>query len=398
MTRPSITTAARLGEVREYYFSRKLREIRDRRAAGEDILNLGIGSPDLPPPAAAIENLGTDVSAAGAHGYQGYGGIPEWRGALRRWYGDAFAVELADDEVLPLAGSKEGIVHLALALLEPGRTMLHPDPGYPAYPAAARLAQADNLGYRMPARGESAADWCEAIAQSCGTADVRVVFVNSPHMPTGQVLDRDHLAALAAFAKTRGAVLVSDNAYGYYHPAGPRSVLEVPEAREVGVELNSLSKSHHMPGWRLGALVGRADVVAAALQVKSNLDSGQFRPVQAGAAAALATPWSWHELQLEQIAARRAVGEELLGCLGCAIPPHQHGLFVWARLPAGHSDAEAFCDVVLDEAAVFFPPGTVFGVRGEGHVRLSLCSPRSVLEEGLRRVRTTSIAVQTVTA
>ena len=398
MTRPNIQTAARLGEVREYYFSRKLREIRDRRAAGEDILNLGIGSPDLPPPPAVVEALHRDVDSAGAHGYQGYGGIPTWRGALAEWYRRAYDVALDDDELLPLAGSKEGIVHLALALLEPGRTLLHPDPGYPAYPAAARLAQADSLGYPLPVDDEPPARWRERLEQLCGRRQVGIVFVNSPHMPTGRVLDEAHLTALAAFAKNRGAVAVSDNAYGYYHPAGPRSALRTPAFREVGVELNSLSKSHHMPGWRLGVLAGRADVLAAALQVKSNLDSGQFRPVQVGAAAALSTPWAWHAEQLAEIEARRSVGEGMLRLLGCRPLPAQHGLFVWAQLPDGREDSEAFCDDVLDEAGVFFPPGTVFGPGGAGCVRLSLCSPREVLAEATDRIARSSLALRTVAA
>lgn len=398
MSDAHLDTADRLGAVREYYFSRKLREIGERRRAGDTIVNLGIGSPDLPPPPAAAEALRGDLTGVGAHGYQGYGGIPAWRSSLRGWYADAYGVQLADDEVLPLAGSKEGIAHLSLALLQPGRTVLHPDPGYPAYPAAARLAQADSLGYPLPYPGQSPAAWIDTLRQLAGDADVRLAFVNSPHMPTGQVLGDDYLAALAAFAKTRGAVLVSDNAYGYYHPAGPRSVLDVPGAREVAVELNSLSKSHHMPGWRLGVLAGRADVLHAALQVKSNLDSGQFRPVQAGAAAALATPWPWHATQLAEIAQRRSIGERLLESLGCEVPVGQHGLFIWAALPTGPfaHDSEGFCDAVLDATGVFFPPGTVFGPGGEGYVRLSLCSPREVLTEALALTRSCSLAASPV--
>ena len=399
MSRPPLRTAARLGEVREYYFSRKLREIRVRRAAGEPILNLGIGSPDLPPPPEAVAALRRDVAEASAHGYQGYGGTPAWREALRTWYRAAYGVDLDDAEVLPLAGSKEGIVHLALALLEPGTAMLHPDPGYPAYPSAARLAQARSLGYALPAEGESPAAWAASLERLVGRADLRLLFVNSPHMPTGRVLGRDYLTALVAFAKTRDAVLVSDNAYGYYHPEKPTSLLALPGAREVAVELNSLSKSHHMPGWRLGVLAGRPDVVHAALQVKSNLDSGQFRPVQAGAVAALATPWAWHAAQLAEIAARRRLGGELLGRLGCEVVGEQSGLFVWARLPTGFGEgSEAFCDRVLEQSGVFFPPGTVFGPRGEGFVRLSLCSPRDVLAEAHARVGAVSFAATTATA
>ena len=378
--------ADRLGEVREYYFSRKLREIAERRGAGQDILNLGIGNPDLPPPPAVAAALLGDLRQPGSHGYQPYAGTRRWRRALRQWYGERYGVTLGEEEVLPLTGSKEGIAHLCLAYLQPGRAALYPDPGYPAYAAAARLAQGRPLPYPMPEPDEAPAAWVQRVGAARGGEAPAVLFVNSPHMPTGQVLSRGHLEALVAFAKTHDCLLVSDNAYGYYHPDGPTSLLAVPGAREVAVELNSLSKSHHLAGWRLGALVGRPDVLAATLRVKSNFDSGQFRSVQAGGSVALTTEWEWHRRQLERIAGRRVVGEQLLAELGCEVAPDQHGLFAWARLPAGVGDAEAWCDDLLDRHLVFVPPGTVFGSGGAGHVRLSLCSPTPVLEEAIRRV------------
>lgn len=379
--------ADRLGGVSEYYFSRKLREIGERRAAGEQIVNLGIGNPDLPPPPGVIDALERDLFAAGAHGYQSYRGTDAWRAAIKTWYAGTYGVALADDEFLPLAGSKEAIVHLCLAYLQPGRAALYPDPGYPAYAAATRLAQGTALPYRMPTPGESADAWVDSLREAVAGQDVGLMFANSPHMPTGQVIPAGHLLALIAFAKTHGILLVGDNAYNYYQPGGPGSLLALPGAREVAVELNSLSKSHHLPGWRLGVLAGRADAVAAALQVKSNLDSGQFRPLQHGAAAAVATPWSWHERHLDTIAERRAIGDDLLRDLGCTVPDGQCGLFVWAELPAGQRDAEAFCDGLLDDTGVFFPPGTVFGAAGEGYVRLSLCAPWEVLAQAHRLTR-----------
>ena len=384
----------RLQGVGEYYFSRKLREIAALRTRGVVVINLGIGNPDLPPPPAAVEALVRDAtSGSDAHGYQSYRGTQPWRESIRRWYDEVYGVRLGPAEVLPLAGSKEGIAHLCLAYLERGSAVLHPDPGYPAYAAAARLAEADAIGYRLPRFGESSSDWLASMASLPGFAKARVLFVNTPHMPTGAVLSAEHLAALVAFAKTHELLLVSDNAYNYYHPAGPVSLLGVAGAREVLVELNSLSKSHHMPGWRLGALVGRADVLERALQVKSNLDSGQFRGLQAGAAAALTTPPEWHAERNATLAQRRVVGESLLRALGCSVPEAQAGLFVWAELPDGVRDAEAFADRLLTEARVFLPPGTVFGPAGAGHVRLSLCSPIAVLQRARVQLQAAGLLV-----
>ncbi len=382
-----LALADRLGGVSEYYFSRKLREIARRRSAGEQIINLGIGNPDLPPPPGVIEALELDLFSAGAHGYQSYRGVDRWREAIQTWYAETFGVELGEDEFLPLAGSKEAIAHLCLAYLQPGRAALCPDPGYPAYAAATQLAQGTSLPYRMPHAGESPRSWIGGLEEVAAGYDPVLMFANSPHMPTGQIIAVEHLRALIAFAKTRGILLVGDNAYNYYQPGGPGSLLAQPGAMEVAVELNSLSKSHHLPGWRLGVLAGKADAVAAALQVKSNLDSGQFRPLQHGAAAAVATPWSWHEQQLATIADRRAIATDLLVDLGCSVAPNQYGLFVWAKLAEGQADAEAFCDGLLDRTGVFIPPGTVFGPGGKGYVRLSLCAPREVLAKahGLTR-------------
>ncbi len=380
-----IPTASRLRGVEEYYFSRKLAEVARRRAAGENILNLGIGNPDLPPPPGVVLALSTAAAGANANGYQSYQGIAAWRKALLGWYASIYGVQLSEAELLPLAGSKEGIVHLAMAFVEPGLALLHPDPGYPAYAAAAKLAGGTALPYPMPMLGETPAHWVSQIEAALGEASARLLFVNTPHMPTGQVINEAHLEALVAFAKTRDILLVSDNAYNYYGPDGPKSLLSIPGARDIAVELNSLSKSHHMPGWRVGVLVGRADAVAAALQVKSNLDSGQYLPVQMGAASALDTSQGWHLERNALIAERRTIGEALLQSFGCRVIDGQAGLFVWAALPEGISDAEAFCDDLLDRTGLFLPPGTVFGPGGAGFVRLSLCAEAAVLRDALSR-------------
>lgn len=385
--------AARLGGVTEYYFSRKLREIAERRAKQEDIINLGIGNPDLPPPPAVLAALNADLTQPMSHGYQSYRGTSELRESLKDWYKSTYQVTLDDQEVLPLAGSKEGIVHLALAYLQTGTAILFPNPGYPAYAAASKLAQATALPYPMPAADQSPASWIARISEVVEDHNVKLLFVNSPHMPTGQVLSTSYLMALLAFAKTHNMLIVSDNAYGYYHPDGPKSLLQLPGAKDQVVELNSLSKSHHMAGWRLGVLAGRADVIDAALQVKSNLDSGQFRPVQRGASAALATPYSWHIGQRKEVRERRATGEQILSSIGCTVPAGQHGLFVWAHAPSHVDKSEVFCDELLDATGVFIPPGTVFGDAGEGFVRLSLCSPKPILTEALRRCSSSNLAI-----
>ena len=391
--------ARRLRGVEEYYFSRKLAEVARRRAAGETIVNLGIGNPDLPPPPGVVAAMAEAAEQPGANGYQSYRGVAEWRAALRRWYATVYDVDLAEDQLLPLAGTKEGIVHLAMAFVDEGRALLHPDPGYPAYAAAAKLAGGTGVSYPMPGPGEDGPSWVARVAAAAEGHSPTLLFVNTPHMPTGQVLSRGQLAALVAFAKTRHIVLVGDNAYNYYGPGGPTSLLSIPGALDCAVELNSLSKSHHMPGWRLGVLAGRAEVVAAALQVKSNLDSGQYLPIQRGAAEALATPWAWHAERNAVLRRRRAIGEELLRALGCTVPEGQAGLFVWASLPptaegppaGGHVaegiTAERFADDLLDRTGLFLPPGTVFGPGGEGHIRLSLCAPAAVLTAALARVQ-----------
>jgi len=393
MTNLDFQKADRLGGVTEYYFSRKLREIAERRAQGADIINLGIGNPDLPPPPTVQEALNADLTQPMSHGYQSYRGTPELRNSLIDWYKSTYKIELNDQELLPLAGSKEGIVHLALAYLQSGTAILYPNPGYPAYAAASKLAQAKSLPYPLPAVNESAASWISTLNQIVDDNNVKLLFVNSPHMPTGQILNASHLTALLAFAKTKNILIVNDNAYGYYHPDGPQSLLHLEGAREQMVELNSLSKSHHMAGFRLGVLVGRADVVNAALQVKSNLDSGQYRPVQRGASAALSTPYSWHAKQRTELKERRNMGEQILRSIGCKVPEGQHGLFVWAHAPIQVQKSESFCDALLDATGVFIPPGTVFGDAGEGFVRLSLCSPKPVLAEALQRCSSSNLAV-----
>ncbi len=394
--------ASRLGEVKPYYFVRKLKEIAQRRSAGEDIINLGIGNPDLAPPPGVHEALQRDMMRPQSHGYQPYGGTSAWREALGKWYAQIYDVSLSDEEIMPLAGSKEGIAHLAMAYLDKGQVMLVPSPGYPAYEAAARLAGAVAQGYRLPSAEETTQDWLIYMENLLETHDVRLLLVNSPHMPTGQLLSVTHMDGLIDIVRRHNSALsglgqpgartliVSDNAYSYYHPAGPQSMLARPYAREVCVELNSLSKSHHMPGWRLGVLVGSAEVLRAAMQVKSNLDSGQYRPVMAGGVAALCVDDGWLRTRNEKISRRRAACTALLKRLGCKVDADQYGLFVWARLPQDSPSSEEWCDILLDETGVFVTPGTVFGKSGEGYVRASLCIDEDMLALALQRINKSS--------
>ena len=384
--------AERLQGVKEYYFSRKLAEVAQRRLQGQDILNLGIGNPDLPPPPGVISALREDLQQPGAHGYQSYRGTAQLRAAYQAWYRDVYQVQLTDDEVLPLAGTKEGIAHLCLAYLQTGDVVLAPDPGYPAYSSAAKLAGARSLAYALPSPGDSEGQWLKNLTDLPGFEAARLMFVNTPHMPTGQCLSRGQLEQLTAFAKTHGLLLISDNAYNYYAPGGPQSMLTIPGARSVCVELNSLSKSHHLAGWRQGVLVGQPEVLQRALQVKSNLDSGQFRPLQRGASAALSTPPNWHNQRNELIAERREFATQLLVAMGLRVAPGQAGLFVWAE--GTEVEASDYTDGLLDKAKVFLAPGTVFGPRGAGCVRLSLCSPLTTLQLAAERLEQAGFITQ----
>ena len=382
-----VSVASRLAHTGEYYFSRKLRELAALNAAGANVINLGIGSPDLPPHASVTAALTATAALPTAHGYQGYQGTPVLREAMAGFYQRHYAVALdAATEVLPLLGSKEGLMHVAMTFLEAGDAVLIPNPGYPTYRAVAEICGAEVREYDL----REASGWLpdlDALAQT-DLSRVKLMLVNYPHMPTGTAADLPFLTRLVAFARQHQILLVHDNPYGFIlNETPPLSLLAVSGARDVALELNSLSKSHNLAGWRVGMLVGRADLLAAVLRFKSNMDSGMFFPVQQAAAAALALGPEWFAELNATYRARREQVLELLRALGCTPAPGQVGLFIWASVPDGYADGYALSDAVLAAARVFLTPGGIFGSNGNGYIRASLCQPEAVLREALERVQ-----------
>ncbi|MBJ6107940.1 aminotransferase class I/II-fold pyridoxal phosphate-dependent enzyme [Hymenobacter sp. BT523] len=384
-----VPVASRLAHTGEYYFSRKLRELAALNAAGANIINLGIGSPDLPPHPSVVAALSASAAQPTAHGYQGYQGTPALRGAMAAFYQRHYGVTLDPaSEILPLLGSKEGLMHIGMTFLEAGDVVLIPNPGYPTYRAVAEICGAEVREYDLTA----ARGWLpdlDALAQT-DLSRVKLMLVNYPHMPTGASADAAFLTQLVAFAKAHGILLVHDNPYGFIlNETPPVSLLSVPGAREVALELNSLSKSHNMAGWRVGMLCGRPDLLADVLRFKSNMDSGMLLPVQQAAVAALALGGDWFAELNATYRVRRELVLELLRAVGCEPAPGQVGLFIWAAVPAEYADGYALSDAVLAEARVFLTPGGIFGSNGLGYVRASLCQPERVLREALERVRVT---------
>lgn len=381
-----LSTASRLAHTGEYYFSRKLRELAALNAAGANIISLGIGSPDLPPHPSVVAALAATASQPTAHGYQSYQGTPALRRAMAAFYQKSYGVALDPaTEVLPLAGSKEGLMHIGMTFLEAGDAVLIPNPGYPTYRAVAEICGAEVHEYDLTA----ATGWLpdlNALAQT-DLSRVKMMLVNYPHMPTGTPASPAFLQRLVEFATAHGIMLVHDNPYGFVlNETPPTSLLSIPGAREVALELNSLSKSHNLAGWRVGMLVGRADWLTEVLRFKSNMDSGMFLGTQQAAVAALALGDDWFQELNATYRARRELVVALLRALGCAPAPGQVGLFIWAAVPPHYADGYALSDAVLAEARVFLTPGGIFGSNGNGYIRASLCQPESVLREALERV------------
>lgn len=384
----NIPIAQRLAHTGEYYFSRKLRELAALNAAGANIISLGIGSPDLPPHPSVVAALTATAAQPTAHGYQGYQGTPALRQAMADFYQRHYGVALDPaGEVLPLLGSKEGLMHVAMTFLEAGDVVLIPNPGYPTYRAVAEISGAEVREYDLTAATGWRPDF-DALTQTDLTR-VKLMFVNYPHMPTGAAASPALLARLVAFAREHDILLIHDNPYGFIlNKTPPLSLLAVPGARDVALELNSLSKSHNLAGWRVGMLVGRADLLAAVLRFKSQLDSGMFLGVQQAAVAALALGPEWFDELNATYRARRLLVLELLRALGCDPAPGQTGLFIWAAVPPEYADGYALSDAVLAEARVFLTPGGIFGSNGLRYVRASLCQPEALLREALARVAT----------
>ncbi|MEO1448555.1 MAG: aminotransferase class I/II-fold pyridoxal phosphate-dependent enzyme [Bacteroidota bacterium] len=381
-----IPAADRLGKVEEYYFARKLREIRARDAAGEDIINLGIGNPDLMPATATLKSLVHHAVEPGAHGYQPYKGIPQLREGFASLYLNMYGVVLdAEAELLPLIGSKEGIMHISMAFLNPGDQVLVPNPGYLTYGSVSRLVGAETVLYKL----DEAHDWqpdFEALEKQ-DLSRVKLMWVNYPHMPTGAPATDALMERLIAFGKKHQILICHDNPYSLVLNPHPKSILAYEGARDVAIELNSLSKSHNMAGWRIGMVAGNAAYINLILRVKSNMDSGMFQPLQRAAVEALALPFSWHKERNEEYAKRRVKIEELLTLLDCTFDANQVGMFVWARIPDHVKSGEAMSEEILNAARVFLTPGFIFGSQGERYIRASLCNPLHRLDTALERIR-----------
>jgi aspartate/methionine/tyrosine aminotransferase len=380
-----IKPASRLDSISEYYFAGKLREIAQMQREGKPVLNLGIGSPDLPPHPSVAKALQDGAAQAKAHGYQSYTGIPALREAWAGWYARYYGVSLnPDHDILPLIGSKEGIVHIAMAFLEPGDVALVPNPGYPTYRAASLLAGAEVRFYDLGAEN----DWLPDLEQLENTdlSRVKILWANYPHMPTGAPGSAGVFERLVAFGKKHNILVVNDNPYSFILNDTPRSILAAEGASEVAIELNSLSKSHNMAGWRVGMVAGNAEYLKTILRFKSNMDSGQFLPVQQAAVEALRLPDSWYAGLNATYRERQKAAFEIMDALECRYDPAQQGMFVWAAIPDQRRDAYELSDALLYERNVFLTPGGIFGSNGERFVRISLCSPVEALREAMHRI------------
>ena len=382
-----IEPANRTLSVKEYYFSIKNKEIASlnaRRASQglDPVINLGIGSPDGAPAPEVIDALCDCARKPGTHGYQSYIGIPELREAMARWYKDWYGVTLDPaSEIQPLMGSKEGILLLSLAFLNPGDKVLVPNPGYPTYTSATLMCEAELVKYDLVEADGWYPDF-EAL-EKMDLKGVKLMWVNYPNMPTGAPARRDVFEKLVGFARRHGILLVNDNPYGFILNE-PQSILSVPGAREVCLEMNSLSKSHNMAGWRVGMMLGAADVIKELLKVKSQMDSGMFRGIQEAAVRALQADASWYESLNAEYRRRQAVARQIMDTLGCVYDPAAGGLYVWGRVPSG--TASELSDRILYEAGVFITPGFIFGSNGEHHVRISLCADVPTLEKAMDRI------------
>ncbi|SNR52481.1 MULTISPECIES: pyridoxal phosphate-dependent aminotransferase [Hymenobacter] len=388
-----VSVASRLQHTQEYYFSQKLREIEGLNKAGAQIINLGIGSPDMPPHPNVVAALTRAAEQPTTHAYQSYKGVAALRQAMTAWYQRQYGVVLdPESEVLPLLGSKEGIIHVSMTFLEAGDEVLIPNPGYPAYRAAAHLSGATPIDYDLTAENHWLPNLTDLAQRDLSR--VKLMWVNYPHMPTGTAADATFFTKLVAFAREHHILLVHDNPYSFIlNTEAPQSLLAVEGAREVVLELNSLSKSHNMAGWRVGMLAGRADLLQEVLRFKSNLDSGMFLPVQLAAVEALNLDATWYDELNAHYRARRELVFELLDTIGCTYERNQVGLFVWAAIPAGYADGYALSDELLHAARVFITPGGIFGSNGNHFIRVSLCQTTAVLGAALSRIkaaRTTS--------
>ena len=381
-----IEPAKRLDQVEEYYFSRKLKEVSILKAHGKPIINLGIGSPDLAPSQKVIEVLKSSLHDDIAHKYQSYQGLPELREAMASFYKDKFGVPLsAMTEILPLMGSKEGIMHISMAFLNEGDEVLIPNPGYPTYASVTKLLNAKPIYYELSENN----DWLPnlyALEKKKNISKVKLMWINYPHMPTGAKASNKAFEDVIAFAKRNNILVINDNPYSFVLNDFPRSILKYPGARENCLELNSLSKTFNMAGWRVGMVVGKYEYINAILKVKSNMDSGMFYGIQKGAIEALKTSGMWYTSMNSVYEGRRELAWKLAEALNCTFDKNAAGMFVWAKLPPSVDSVE-FIDLLLKDKSIFVAPGTIFGSRGEGYIRISLCASTEDFEEAIERVK-----------
>ena len=378
-----ITPATRLDSVKEYYFSIKLKQLRSLLAEGKEIINLGIGSPDLAPDGTVVQAMVDTATTPSNHGYQSYVGLPEFRAQIAAWYKRIYNIEVDKaSEILPLIGSKEGIMHISMAFLNKGDKVLIPNPGYPTYASVSDLVQADVVAYSLNDK------WQPDMEELKKHTDAKILWVNYPNMPTGTRADKKVLKELIAFCKENKILLVNDNPYSLIlNDEEPFSIFQLEGAREVALELNSMSKSHNMAGWRVGMLVGDQAYIQTILKVKSNMDSGMFKGTQYAAMEGLKLDLKWHQDQNKIYATRRDIAWDIFDALDIGYSRDIVGMFVWGKVPDGVTNTEKFVDEILDKTEVFITPGFIFGSKGERYIRISLCSKENVLVTALKRIQ-----------
>ena len=383
-----IQPAERLNLVSEYYFSRKLKEVAQLNAEGKDIISLAIGSPDMPPSDKTIEKLCEVAHQPDAHGYQPTMGTPELRNAMARFYKRWYDVDLdAKTEILPLIGSKEGILHVTLAFVNPGDVVLVPNPGYPTYTSLSKILGAKMVNYNLREDNGWQPDFDQLEDIMRQTSNVKLLWTNYPNMPTGGKACMETYERLVQFAKDHNIVVVNDNPYSFILNEEHLSILQVPGAKDCCIEFNSMSKSHNMPGWRVGLCATNSEFISWILKVQSNIESGTFRGIQLAAAEAYDNDEAWHrEFNINTYARRRQWAEKIMDVLGCTYDKNQVGMFLWGKIPASIQNVEDLTERVLHEARVFITPGFIFGSNGERYIRISLCAKEEKIKEALRRI------------
>ena len=387
----NIKPAERLSLVQEYYFSRKLKEVAQMNAEGKDIISLAIGSPDMPPSQKTIDRLCEVAQQPSAHGYQPTMGTPELRQAMARFYKRFYGVTLDPaTEIQPLIGSKEGILHTTLAFVNPGDEVLVPNPGYPTYTSLSKILGAKVVNYDLREDQQWQPDFEQL--ETMDLSRVKLMWTNYPNMPTGGPALMKTYERLVDFARRHNIVVVNDNPYSFIINEHPISLLQVPGAKDCCIEFNSMSKSHNMPGWRVGLCASNAQFISWILKVKSNIDSGTFRGIQLAAAEAYDNSDEWHrEANINTYRRRRVIAEEIMRVLGCQYDPEQVGMFLWGKIPERYADAEQLTERVLHEARVFITPGFIFGSNGKRYIRISLCAKDEKMKQALERVKAMSI-------